>query len=303
MARPIHTALTRASTFATTTTTSGSGPEKALARAREALIESQTQLATGKRIQRPSDDPTGFAQARAFERQQDQLERHQRVIGEAKLWTDQTELALSSLGDLFLEASEVAIRASNGILDADQLAGQIDAIRDEAIVRLRTKSNGEYLFSGTETSTAPVDESGGAVVGDFSGLRRREISPGHTITINVTDALTIDGVPALDRLQALADAVRSGNRTAVRAEMDGIQAGVDHYSRLQGQMGNVVRQLDAARAANDSQHTIIGDRRAGIEEIDLAATLAEVQRRQTALEAALRATSSSIQPSLLDYLQ
>ncbi len=49
MSRPIQSALSRAASF--------SSPERSLAKAREALTTSQSQLATGFKIQRASDDP------------------------------------------------------------------------------------------------------------------------------------------------------------------------------------------------------------------------------------------------------
>ena len=45
-----------------------------------------------------------------------------------------------------------------------------------------------------------------------------------------------------------------------------------------------------------------GERRAQIEEVDLASVLGAIQRRQTGLEAALRASAATVQQSLMNYL-
>ena len=295
MPRPLQSALTRAASFQT--------PDRALSRAQGALGESRQQLATGLRITSPSDDPTGFAQARALGRHSDRLGQYGRAIDAAALWNDRTQAELDALGEVFSQANEVGLRAANGVVDADQLADQIEGLRDEAVARLRSEVNGEYLFAGNETRTAPLDEAGALAPGDFSGRRTREVAPGQTVAVNAVGALAVDGVAAPDRLQALADAVRAGDAEAVRAQLSGIREGVDHYARLGGQSGGVSRRLSAARAAVEAEAIVTDERRAQIEEVDVAQAYGQLTRRQTALEAALRATATVAQTSLLDYLR
>lgn len=294
MTRPLQSALARAASF--------SSPERSLARAREALVESQGQLATGYKIRRASDDPSGFAQAKFLGRREDTLARYDKVIGAAELWVNQTENELGAMSEIFATASELGIRAANGLFDAEDIAQQIDDLREEAIVRLRTQVQGEYLFAGNETQTAPLDENGVPQASTFTGARRREISPGHSIQINVVGALEVDGVSAVQRLEDLATAVRSNDGGDVRTALGAVQSGIDLYARLGGQTGNAARQLSGARDALESESIAVGERRAQIEEIDLAEVFGDVQRRQVALEAALRATASSAQQTLLDYL-
>jgi len=294
MPRPIQSALTRS--------VAHGGPSRQLGRTRASLNTLNTQLATGMRILKPSDDPSGFDQAKGITRLQERLAQHQRSISAATLWTDQTQVELDALSEIFSTAKETGLRGANGVIGYEDLAKQVESLREEAIDRLNTTSNGEYLFSGNETKTAPIEPSGALAAGDFSGQRQREVAPGVTVTLNTTEALQVDGVSAPDRLQALADALRTEDQTAITAAIEGIEAGVDHYIRLGGLNGNTVRTLQNASAMIEQQDTILGERRASIEEIDLAETLSAIQLRQTGLEAALRATAASVQMSLVNYL-
>ncbi|MGB3541497.1 flagellin [Rubrivirga sp.] len=294
MTRPLQSALTRSASFTST--------ERPLAKARRALTTSQNQLATGYKIERASDDPTGFAQAKLLGRRQDTLARYDKVIGASELWVNETANELGALGEIFATASELGLLAANGIYSPEDIAVQIDDLRDEAVVRLRSNVQGEYLFAGNETDTAPIDEAGVPQLGTFTGARQREISPGQTVQINVVGALEVDGVSAVQRLEDLAVAIRAEDNLAIRTAVGFIQDGVDHYSRLEGQTGNTARQLEGARDALEAESIIVGDRRAQIEEIDLTEVFGDIQRRQVALEAALRATADSAQQSLLNYL-
>ena len=296
MPRPIQSALTRAVAQGTA--------GRALGRARARSAELNGQLATGLRVQKPSDDPTGYAQARGLERLQGRLAQYQRTIDAAQAWTDRTQTELDALGDLFASANEIGIRAANGVLDPAAFADQIEGLRDEAIARLNATSNGESLFAGNATDIAPIDAASGAIApGDFSGRREREVAPGLAVAVNAVGALEVDGVSAPDRLRALAFAVRSGDQDAMRTALDGVRAGVDHYARLGGRNGTVARSLERARAQVETQNLVVGEQRATIEEIDLAEVLSANQRQQTALEAALRATAASVQTSILNYLR
>ena len=295
MSRPIQTALTRALVQG--------GADRALPRARAEASRLNNQLATGLRIQRPSDDPSGFVRAKELGRVQERLAQYGRGIDAAQLWTDRTQTELDGLAELFTSAYETGLRAANGVLDGEDLAQQIDSVRTETIARLNATSGGEYLFAGNQTATAPIDAAGALAAGDFGGVRQREVGPGLRVGVNTVGALEVDGVSAPDRLLDLADAIRSGDQTAVRAALDSVQAGIDHYTRLGGRNGAVSRQLANARAANEAQDVIVGEHRAAIEEIDLAEVLGASQRQQTALEAALRATATSVQTSILNYLQ
>ena len=295
MPRPIQTALTRAISQGTAART--------LPHVRNRADELNGQLATGLRIQRPSDDPGGFARAKELGQVQDRLASYTRGIDAAQLWVDRTQTELDGLGELFTRAYEAGLRAANGVLDGDELAAEVESARDEAVARLTTASGGEYLFAGNQTTTRPLDATGAVAAGDFSGQRLREVAPGLTIAVNTTDALQVGGVPATDRLQALADAIRSGDQGAMRTAVEGVQAGIDHYARLGGRNGTTSRQLAHARASNEIQGVVLGERRAAIEEINLAEVLSASQRQQTALEAALRATATSVQTSIMNYLR
>ncbi len=294
MPQPIQTALTRALAQSTT--------GRSVTRARAALEEATSQLATGYRIQRPSDDPAGFSQARTIGRLQDRLAQHGRAIDAATLWVDRTQTELDSLTDLFSEAKEVGLRAANGALDAEDFARSIESLRDETIARLNATSNGEALFAGNQTTTKPINADGTLAAGDFSGIRRRDVAPGLSLDVNTVGALEVDEVPAPQRLQDLADAIRSGDSDAVTAALDGVQAGLEHFIRLGAQNGLKSNRLQSARDAIESQDLVLDERRATIEEIDLAEVMGAVQQRQTSLEAALRAQAASVQTTLLNYL-
>jgi flagellar hook-associated protein 3 FlgL len=279
--------------------------ERSLPRARAEMSRLNEQMATGLRISRASDDPNGFVRARALQRHEDRLGQHERTIDTARLWTDATQSEVDAIANLFTEARELGLQGANTISDRDALVGRLTVIRDEVIERLNTRVDGEYLFAGNQTNVRPLDATGAVAAGDFSGRREREIAPGVSFPINVpgSDALLVDGTAAPERLQALIDGIAANDAAAIQTALDGVETGSDHYIRLGARAGETARRLSSARDQIESEKIVAATHRSAVEDADLADVLGQIQRRQTGLEASLRATASILQTSLLDYLR
>lgn len=127
------------------------------------------QMSTGKRVNRPSDDPIAASQAIVLSQSQSQNSQFalartfatQKVSLEDNVLT-QVNTAISSL-------REKLVYASNGTLSDDDrlsLATDIQGIRDQLMnLANTTDGNGRFIFAGYKTESAPFD----AVTGDYNG--------------------------------------------------------------------------------------------------------------------------------------
>lgn len=82
------------------------------------LSDIQTQLATGKKLLRPSDDPVGASQVIRLTEEIDKIEQYKR---NGDLVTNALELqgtVLGSINDVVDRARELTVQAGNGILSA-----------------------------------------------------------------------------------------------------------------------------------------------------------------------------------------
>ena len=139
-----------------------------------AFMEVGEQIASGKRVVRPSDDPqaasraVGVSQSLATNAQQSDS----RVTVRNSL--SQEESVLDSVSEALTRAKELMIQAGNGTLsDADrqsqatELRGVYEALLGQAN---STDGNGNYLFGGYQDSSEPFtkDTATGAVQYDGS---------------------------------------------------------------------------------------------------------------------------------------
>ncbi|HKE01124.1 MAG TPA: flagellar hook-associated protein FlgL [Planctomycetota bacterium] len=129
------------------------------------ILRDQEQIASGKRINRPSDDPTGASRALALRRHHGDLERFAAAVVGARERLDAGASALDSLSDLLSQAKELGTKGSNGTLtqdDRDTIAKELDQILQQAVGLANSKDAYGYLFSGTGGAAPYQLESDGA---------------------------------------------------------------------------------------------------------------------------------------------
>jgi flagellar hook-associated protein 3 FlgL len=137
-----------------------------LQRRQAEMSNAQMQMTSGKRVNKPSDDPTAAARAeRAFIAQQ-RIESAQRSVGVSRNAMALTESALGRSGDMLQTAREKLISAGNASYSSAErraIADDLVALRGQLLALAnQTDGAGGYIFGGQGTTTPPfVDGVGG----------------------------------------------------------------------------------------------------------------------------------------------
>ena len=116
------------------------------------LQRTQEELASGKRILSPSDDPVAAAQISSLRSELSRIETFQRNIDLATSELASTETTIATAEDILNRARDLAVRASNASMDETAKRGiaiEIDGLRDQLLALANTKNaSGEYVFAG-----------------------------------------------------------------------------------------------------------------------------------------------------------
>lgn len=156
-----------------------------LQRRQRDMSESQAAMTNGKRINKPSDDPTGAARAeRAFIAQR-RIESDQRLVDASR---NALQLAESTLGhavELLQGARETIVAAGNGSFTGAERQAQADQLRHlrSQLMSLANQDDGAggFVFGGQSGHTQPfIDTPNGVVANATPGqqqLSRREALP------------------------------------------------------------------------------------------------------------------------------
>lgn len=148
-----------------------------------ALSRIQNQVATGKRVNTPADDPVAAVHILELERAQsenDQFTKNSNIIrGRLNL----EEQSLADVGLLIQNVREQVVQAAStaSLSNSDResiaisLQARLDELRD---IANRKDGNGEYLFSGYSTLTQPFNITATSTVyqGD-QGNRQVQVGP------------------------------------------------------------------------------------------------------------------------------
>jgi flagellar hook-associated protein 3 FlgL len=177
-----------------------SGFDRTLTLKQRDLVRLQEQLATGKRVNRASDDASAFEVARRMENLGERYGQYQDAIMRSRGWVNQNQETLDQIAELLTMAYEKGIDAQDETHSPDDLAvvaESVDAYLEEIIDQLNTQVEGEYLFAGTDTLDTPfqaVDVAGTQVVNYLgnTGERTRAIGPGNNLDINITGDHELD---------------------------------------------------------------------------------------------------------------
>jgi flagellar hook-associated protein 3 FlgL len=153
------------------------------------LLEAQEQLATGKRILRPSDDAIGTTRSLSLRRQSSVVEGYLSAIQSARPVMQTAASEVQEMSGLYTEARGLVLQAMNGTLsqgDRDSLAGSIELLRASMLDVANSTFGEQYLFGGTETSSPPYSEV--QVLGESRAVYNGD---GHARTASVGRGTTV----------------------------------------------------------------------------------------------------------------
>jgi flagellar hook-associated protein 3 FlgL len=272
------------------------------------LSNTEEELSSGKTINEPSDNPYGAALAVQLNGQMSQLNDYNNNITDGQAWTQTATSALNSIQEQVQRAQELVTEAGNGTESASDLSdigNEINQIVSSIQSTANAQYNGQYVFSGTSTTTAPYDSSG-----NYQGSSTqvtRQIGPNAdvTVSVNISDALgTSSSNGLLSTLSSIANQLTSGSGTSAlnTTDLSDLQTGLNSLSTLQTQLGTSTDQMTmAASTISDMQTSVSSDLSNDID-ANMASTETTYSNEEAAFTAALQAGASIVQTSLMNFL-
>ncbi|MGB0693602.1 MAG: flagellar hook-associated protein FlgL [Pseudomonadales bacterium] len=154
------------------------------------LTEVDQQIASGKRILKPSDDPSATVQILNLNTEVLKLEQYSSNIDAARTQLSQTEEVLRQSGNVLQRARELLLQANNDTLDSNNrkaIAGELSSLKSQLVALANTRdATGEYVFAGFQVGTQPFSEEGKSVV--YAGDRAQRMTQvGSGIQMAVRD--------------------------------------------------------------------------------------------------------------------
>lgn len=154
------------------------------------LVDTQQQISTGKRVNKPSDDPVAAARILKLDQQLRRVETYERNANLADNRLKQEESALSSSVDIIQRVRELTVQAGSSSLsnnDRQSISAELkERLGQLANIANTRDASGEYIFSGFQGKTPAFAQT---TAGEWQyqgdeGQRVLEIDDGVTVPIS-----------------------------------------------------------------------------------------------------------------------
>ncbi|APG27346.1 flagellar hook-associated protein 3 [Syntrophotalea acetylenivorans] len=276
------------------------------------LLDLRMSAATGKRINKPSDDPSAIRPVLNARSQMQKSDRYLRTMGSASDRLDILDSHLGQIGNLMIRAQETTISAGNAAMGPNDLTNLSDAIghiKDELLALANSNVDGKYIFAGFAEDTQPFPGTDPldpfAYEGD-GGHMELEIAPGERIQANLTGDELFQGagggINLFEVLDDIQTQLANGNAEAALSRLGDLQDGTEQVSRQRSQMGNIGARVENAQEHMESIKIDMQEVLSRYEDADLVEVITALTQQEQAFEAALNVTAKVSNLSILDYL-
>jgi flagellar hook-associated protein 3 FlgL len=273
------------------------------------------ELSSGVRVNSLSQDPLASGENVLL---LNQMQQDDNFTQSSSLVQGQMQVADSALGGVvsqLTQAISLATSANNGTMNPSNIksvANELSGIRNEVLSLANTNYQGQYIFSGGQSSTAPfsINTTSSPAVTTYSGdhdVNYLETPNGQKIQLNVPGDQIFAGAGTNSVFGALNNLIAdystgTVNTTQAVADTTALSTALNYVSQQRVGVDTSLNQLTAASNAVSSEKTQLTVAQTNLMQADVAQVstqLATAATQQTALEDVISQLGSG---SLFDKL-
>lgn len=279
----------------------------------------QEKLATGRVINRPSDDPVGITYALRYRSDLAVNERYQANVDSASSWLSFNDTLLSQVGDVIKRAKELAVQGSNGTnpqVALDNIANEMEQLKKQLLDIANSQFNGKYVFNGQLTDQVTYDSSmNPAHVVTDQGDINYIINTGVQLDVNLTGN-NVFGFPPTgiaapqnedDNLfhvfDQLITALRSGDHAAVSAQIPNLESRYGKVLTQQAEIGARVNRIEFIEDRLKDLNINLQTLQSKTEDAEMEELIIKAKVNESVYQASLSIGARVIQPTLVDFLR
>lgn len=278
----------------------------------EELAKRQRQVSSGRRLEAPSDDPLAAVGAISESAALGSIDRYARASDSV---SSRLSVVDTVLGDVISKLTEAQTAATGTLGDPptqaqrEAAANQLAGIRDALFGDFNTNFRGVYLFAGTASTTAPFDRNPDQTVGAYQGnssVISVDIDRSSSAQVTFDGSAVTQGSDAQDVfavIENLRADILAGNTPNIQAGIDGLKRAFDRAVTMQTQVGTDEKALEDQQARLSDEQLGAQARLSKLQDANMAEAISAMSRAETGYRAALGATATIGQQSLLDYLK
>jgi flagellar hook-associated protein 3 FlgL len=276
------------------------------------MVEMQRQVASGKRVSKPSDDPSTAAASVSERAQIGSIDQYKRAADGVSSRLTVIDTALADMLERITAAQTAATSARGSIVSPAQreaAAMALEGIRAALLDGFNTSFRGTYIFSGASSDTPPYQLNANGVDVDPYGGNAQEVAVDigeeRSVTVMFNGETIVQRGAADDlfaNINAPIVAARAGDNDALGNGIVALKGAFERVSAAQGRVGIGLNVVDVERNRLEQIRIAGIARLSQLEEANMAEAISEMSQAEMAYRAALGAVSTGGRMSLLDFL-
>jgi flagellar hook-associated protein 3 FlgL len=275
------------------------------------LAKYQEQLASGKKINKLSDDPLSAMKGISYRRTVAQVKQYEDNFSEASTWIETTNDALDEANQVLQRIRELVVEGSTDTetpSDRQSIADEVEQLRDQLVDIANTKVNDKYIFNGTNTTEKPISTDistfdGSTTLGINNNPVKIELSKGIYLQVNADGSKVFSDDLFKDLKDLISDLNAGTSANGFDRYLDKIDAHIDNVLSELSQTGARSNRLDLMKERVSQQELTATEIMSNNEDVDIDQVYTDFSVASGAYTAALKVGAQVIQPTLLDFLK
>lgn len=280
------------------------------------------QLSTGKRVSRPSDDPTAVEVAMRLESTLVETKQYIANADKGITWLNTADAAFHHASSVLQRGRELAQYGANGALSQEDrlaLAREVEQLVHDLVQVGNTKLGDKYLFAGVNTQSPPfvavgdpitsVTYQGSSMQPDPSAPypelwgRHIPVGPGTSMNVSVTGDVAL--LPAMEALIEVGRHLRDPAQTDKLGNEDlaKLDDAIDTLLRWRAEVGAKSNRLELVRERLQETELNLTNLLSKTVDVDVPRAIMELKQEESVYRLALASSARIIQPTLLDFLR
>jgi flagellar hook-associated protein 3 FlgL len=281
------------------------------------ISKAQDQLATGKLVVSPSDDPEKISVMQRLKSALNRQDSYANTLQAAGVRLNAQENAVRNSSTILVRIKELALQASSDTMNSEDrtnIASEIEGLQKDLLSLANTTDvNGNFVFGGSRVSSAPFSVVAGIasyqgdqadVQAEAGDQRKVQISrPGSAVFAGTIRADSGERVGFFQVLEDLKTAISD----STYADM---QRGLEELDKLQSGFSQAVVQIGTELNVVENQTKIIDDTRiqlqttlSQVQDTDYTEAITRLQKEMLGLQAAQSSFAKTSDLNLFNYIR
>lgn len=269
------------------------------------------ELSNGTTIQQLSDNPTAVGENVGLNAAIMQDDSYEQTASSSGSMLQVTDAALGNVVSQLNQAISISTEGNNGTLNSAQeqdIATQLEGIRDQVLSLANTSYLGQYLFSGSSSAQPfTLDSSTTPATVTYNGdnaVNTIATPEGQQIALNVpgSQIFTSSTGNVLGTLNSLINDYSTGNIKQAQTDSTNLSTALNTVSQQRIIIDNSISRLTATSTYAQTQSTQLQAAQTNLMQADLAGISTQLKDAETQQAALSEVFSSLGSQSLFNYI-